>query len=58
MELLTANDVAKLLGVTIQTLARWRKEGSGPEWKPLGASKKPRIRYIKASVERWVEQGR
>lgn len=34
--LLTAKDVAKILGVTVGTLANWRCKGTGPDWFRVG----------------------
>lgn len=45
-------DLAKLLGVTTQTLTRWRKEGLGPEWIKLNGS----VRYRREDVESYLDQ--
>lgn len=40
--LLTTGDVSSILGVSISTLKRWRREGKGPRWVRIG---KRAVRY-------------
>jgi predicted site-specific integrase-resolvase len=52
-ELLTAEDVAKLLKVSVHTLASWRREKK-PDvlpWIVVGAS----IRYRPEDVQKWLD---
>jgi len=49
------SDLAKALQVTESTLARWRKDGTGPPWVAYG----PRsIRYPADELERWKDERR
>lgn len=48
--LIDVEAVAKLLGVTRQTLYNWRREGSGPPWIAVGRA----IRYSRADLEAWL----
>lgn len=47
-ELLNPDAVARVFGVTRQTLRNWRKQGKGPEYIRLPSGY---IRYRRASVE-------
>ncbi len=47
-ELLSSEAVARMLGITRQTLGNWRKQGKGPEFIRLPSGY---IRYRRASVE-------
>jgi predicted DNA-binding transcriptional regulator AlpA len=46
---LTPTQLASRLGMSIQTIHRWRKEGKGPVWFKLGWS----VFYKLDEVERW-----
>jgi predicted DNA-binding transcriptional regulator AlpA len=43
--------VARVCGVSVQTVRRWRAAGDGPAWKKLGAL----VRYSLAGVFEWLE---
>ncbi len=50
-ELLTARQVAELLGVSLWTLRRWTRGGQGPPPHRIG----PRaIRYSREDVDTWL----
>ncbi|MDN5658548.1 MULTISPECIES: helix-turn-helix transcriptional regulator [Micrococcales] len=49
-ELMTANDVADVLGLSAGTLANWRSLGMGPTYVKLGG----RVRYRVSGVNSWV----
>lgn len=42
---------AAILGVSIQTAARWRCEGFGPRWARSGRL----VRYRRSDIEAWLE---
>jgi predicted DNA-binding transcriptional regulator AlpA len=44
-------DVARLLGVSVRTLQRWRLDGGGPAFIRLGSR---RIGYSDTEIERWA----
>jgi predicted DNA-binding transcriptional regulator AlpA len=44
-------DAARLLGVSVRTLQRWRRDGGGPNFVRLGAR---RVGYGEAELERWA----
>lgn len=48
-ELMTAQEVADVLGLSIGTLANWRSLGMGPAYVKLGG----RVRYRVSSVNTW-----
>jgi predicted DNA-binding transcriptional regulator AlpA len=50
-QLLTPADVAKLLGVGVRTLERWRREGEGPRYVQLS---RKTIRYREEAVAHFV----
>jgi hypothetical protein len=50
--LLTAAEVAFLLGCAIQTLSLWRLEGRGPRWCRIGRM----VRYKREDVERFANR--
>jgi predicted DNA-binding transcriptional regulator AlpA len=47
--LLTEQDVAGALEVSLSTLRRWHREGTGPPCLEIGRQ----VRYRRAAVERW-----
>lgn len=51
MEFLGEDDVARRLGVSARTLARWRTTGDGPPFVRMGAR---RIGYRPADIEAWA----
>ncbi len=51
--LLTQRDVARLLGVTIQTLAKWRRTGKGPACVPLARNV---ARYNADDIKSYIEE--
>jgi excisionase family DNA binding protein len=53
-ELLTEAEAAKLLTVSTVTLARWRREGTGPPWFRVGG----RFRYRRDELLAWLEEQR
>ena len=53
MELLTRNDIAKKLGVSIHTLIRWQNAGSFP--KPI-ALPGHSVRWEAATIEEWLKE--
>ncbi|MEO1018094.1 MAG: helix-turn-helix domain-containing protein [Pseudomonadota bacterium] len=44
-------DVASMLGVTAETLLRWRSQGYGPPYRKRGR----RVVYVREQVEEWDE---
>ena len=53
-DLLTPDDVARKLGVTVSLLGRWRANGKGPPWIAMGARK---VVYSEAGLDTWLERG-
>jgi predicted DNA-binding transcriptional regulator AlpA len=47
--LLTEQDVAGMLEVSLSTLRRWQRQGTGPPCLEIGRQ----VRYRQAAVERW-----
>ena len=50
-DLLTPDEVARKLGVTVSLLGRWRANGKGPPWIGLGARK---VVYSEAGLDTWI----
>jgi predicted DNA-binding transcriptional regulator AlpA len=48
--LLTERDTAGLLEVSLSTLRRWKREGTGPPCLEIGRQ----VRYRRAAIERWL----
>jgi len=53
-ELLQPEALARELGVTTQTLARWRVEGFGPSFVLVGRL----VRYERAAIDRFIAERR
>ena len=51
--LLTGQDVAGLLEVSLSMVQRWQREGTGPPCLEIGRQ----VRYRRAAVERWSTGG-
>ena len=54
-KLLKASDVAELLGISENSLARWRCQGGGPVFCKLRGGRTGFIRYRVRDVERFLE---
>ncbi len=53
MKLISSGDVARLLGIKIGTLARWRREGKGPSgWVYQSQT---RLAYPEEEVKKYIE---
>ncbi len=50
--LLAANQVARLLGIEVETLGSWRRKGYGPRWYRIGK----KIKYVHADLKSWMSQ--
>ena len=50
--LLSTKAVSNIIGAKPQTIARWRCEGSGPEFVKVGSL----VRYMMKDIESWIEQ--
>lgn len=48
-EVLDAKGAASELGLTVQTLARWRVEGRGPKYMKLGGA----VRYTRDAIDNY-----
>lgn len=49
----TPAELSSFLGVSIVTLARWRRNKTGPLWVRVGAQA---VRYPRESVHEWLEE--
>lgn len=50
-QLLTTQETAQLVRMSVETLKRWRRQGIGPRPTRVGPKA---IRYDRAEVERWL----
>ncbi len=53
-QLMTETEAARLLGLKVATLRRWRWAGKGPRFLKLGGA----VRYDPADLEAFIEQSR
>ena len=53
-QLITETETARLLGLKVATLRRWRWAGKGPRFLKLGGA----VRYDPADLEAFIEQSR
>jgi excisionase family DNA binding protein len=53
-ELLTQQQLADELQVSLRTLERWRQDGTGPAYIRVGRSP----RYRRSDIDAWLEQQR
>jgi phage terminase Nu1 subunit (DNA packaging protein) len=54
-QLITRKSLAKLLNVTVQTLANWRSKGMGPPYLKLTDGQRGHVRYCLADVVAWEQ---
>lgn len=54
-DLMTPEQLAEMLHVTLSTLESWRAKGSGPPFVRLGTSSRSPIRYRRSEVLAWIE---
>lgn len=53
---MSQQEVAEELGVTVETLRRWRVHGAGPRWFRFGLGM--RLMYNRKDVKDWIEEQR
>lgn len=53
--LLNEFQVAELLGVSVDTIRRWRREGVGVPFVKLGATRRALVRYRPADVADYIK---
>lgn len=51
--LLTTQQVAEIIGISPDTIARYRRQGNGPKYLRLGNNL---IRYRRSDVEEWLDK--
>ena len=54
-EIMSADEAAALIGVSAQTLKKWRREGTGPAWSRLSDGPKGHVRYRRDAIYEWIE---
>jgi hypothetical protein len=47
---LTSSETAEIIGITNETLCRWRGKGLGPNYTKCGGT----VRYLFSEIERWL----
>ncbi len=52
-ELLTPDEVAKQMGLSIETLAQWRSQGKGPMYVKISRNC---VRYRQSDLDGWVAE--
>ena len=58
MKTFSPKELADMIGMSQTGLARWRKEGGGPEWMRMGGAQSSRIRYLESDVLAWIAECR
>lgn len=58
MKLLIPSEAATFLAVEVDTLTKWRWNGSGPAYHRIGGSKRGAIRYTPADLAAFVAASR
>jgi predicted DNA-binding transcriptional regulator AlpA len=53
--LITEKEVARLMGLSVKTLAKWRKAETGPPFIKLSNDPHSRIRYYAEGVLEWIK---
>ncbi len=56
--LLTPDEVATLLNVSVDTVRKWRELGTGPAVTKLGAGKNSLVRYSRGDLATWLRRNR
>ena len=51
-------EAAKLIGLSVKTLRRWRLEHVGPPYLKYGEGKRGRVVYSEADLSKWLEAHR
>ncbi len=51
-ELFTISETSAYLRIPVETLRRWRTQGTGPRAAKVGKH----LRYRKAEIDRWLEE--
>lgn len=54
--LISTKELARLLGVSVTTIERWRSSGKGPAWIRMGDRRTSRVLYDRADVALWINQ--
>lgn len=54
-DILTPQEVADMLKVSVDTLETWRAKRKGPSWLRLGDSKQSPIRYRREDVDGYLK---
>ena len=52
-EFLSPTELSAYVGIAVQTLARWRSEGRGPDYIKIGRKK---VAYRMSAVHSWLEE--
>ena len=53
--LLTAEQAAERLTVSMAALAKWRLNGKGPKWIRIGHGTRGPVRYSSEALDEWLE---
>jgi excisionase family DNA binding protein len=52
--MLTEQEVAQMLAVSVETLRRWRRDKGGPTWHKIGHA----VRYRHSDIEAFLKKAR
>jgi predicted DNA-binding transcriptional regulator AlpA len=53
--LLNEHDVARIAGLSVASVRRWRLLGQGPKYIKLGAALRAAVRYRSKDISAWLE---
>lgn len=48
-------EVARILGVSVAAMRKWRLTGQGPRWSKLGISPGAAVRYSDEDIAAWLD---
>ena len=57
-ELLTCEEAARAIRLSVSTMERMRLDGSGPPFIKLGTGKRARVVYRRSDIEAWLRSMR
>jgi hypothetical protein len=55
VQLFTSEELAERLGVRIETICNWRKQGYGPAYIKFSKGKRGAVRYRATDIQAWEE---
>ena len=54
-DIMNTAEAADLLGLSVATLKKWRRDGEGPNWFRITPSPTAHVRYTRDAIDAWIE---